>query len=226
MRCLVKGSSITHPDQRGFTLVEALIAATLLAVLFLAVAQASARASDAFDEGSAEHALSTTTHRGLERITQAIQFASGAILADLGDPDLGDDDVTFSVPRGWTGTAVDWSGPIRIFAELEPGELDDGQDNDGDGLVDELRVVQVENEGQPDELRTVLASGVAELFEGESANNVDDNGNGLIDERGLSLSATGNVVTVRLACQRRDEAGRLLGKTAETAVRLRNTGGV
>jgi type II secretory pathway pseudopilin PulG len=211
---------------RGFTLVEALIAATLLAVLFLAVAQTSSRASDAFDEGSAEHALSTTTHRGLDRITQAIEFASGGILANIGDPDLGGDDVRFTVPTGWAGTVVAWSGPIRIFVELERGELDDGLDNDGDELVDELQVVQVENEGQPDERRSVLASGVSELFEGELANNIDDNGNGLIDERGLSFSATGSVVTVRLSCQRRDEAGRLLRKTAETAVRLRNTGGV
>jgi hypothetical protein len=120
---------------------------------------------------------------------------------------------------------VDWSGTIRIRAELERGELNDGKDNDGDELVDELQVVQVENEGQPDERRTVLASGVAELFEGESANNLDDNGNGLKDERGLSFSAQGSVVTVRLSCQRRDDAGRLLSKTAETAVHLRNTGG-
>ena len=209
----------------GFTLVEALIASTLLVVLFLAVAQTSSRASDAFDEGSAEHALSTGTHRCLERITQAIEFADGGILADLGAAGVDVDHVSFRVPRGWAGTAVDWSTVIRIFAEPERGELNDGLDNDGDELVDELQVVLVESEGQPDERRTVLASGVAELFEGESANNLDDNGNGLKDERGLSFSATGSVVSVRLTCQRRDEAGRLLSKTAETAVRLRNTGG-
>jgi len=209
----------------GFTLVEALIASTLLVVLFLAVAQTSSRASDAFDEGSAEHALSTGTHRCLERITQAIEFADGGILADLGAAGVDVDHVSFRVPRGWAGTAVDWSTVIRIFAEPERGELNDGLDNDGDELVDELQVVLVESEGQPDERRTVLASGVAELFEGESANNLDDNGNGLKDERGLSFSAVGSVVSVRLSCQRRDEAGRLLSKTAETAVRLRNTGG-
>lgn len=209
----------------GFTLVETMIATTLLLFLFLAVAQTSSRASDAFDEGSAEHTLSTGTHRCLERITQTIEFADGSILAGLGAAGVDVDRVSFRVPRGWAGAAVEWSGVIRIFAELERGELNDGLDNDGDELIDELQVVQIENEGQPDERRTVLASGVAELFEGESANNLDDNGNLLRDERGLSFSASGNVVTVRLSCQRRDEAGRLLSKTAETAVRLRNTGG-
>jgi prepilin-type N-terminal cleavage/methylation domain-containing protein len=208
----------------GFTLIESLIAVTLLAVLFLAVAQTSSRASDAFDEGSAEHALSTSTHRCLEHITQVIEFADGGILAGL-SANLSKDTVSFQTPIGWAGTEPEWSETMFIRTESETGELNDGLDNDGDELVDELQIVQVENEGQPDERRIVLARGVAKLFEGEIANTLDDNGNGLIDERGLSFSATESVVTVRLTCQRRDEAGRLLTKTAETAVRLRNTGG-
>ena len=210
---------------RGFTLVESLIAVTLLAVLFLAVAQTSSRASDAFDEGSAEHTLSTTAHRCLERITQAIELADVSIFASLGNPDLGDDEVSFRLPEGWNGGAVVWSGPVRIRLELERGELNDGRDNDGDELVDEHQVVQVVDEGLPEERRITLATGVPELFDGELQNNLDDNGNGLLDERGLSFSAEGTVVTVRITCQRRDEAGRLLTKTAETAVRLRNAGG-
>lgn len=215
----------THTHSRssssGFTLLESLIAVTLLAVLFLAVAQTSSKASDAFDEGGTEHALSTSTHRCLDRITEAIEFAGGGILAGLGVADVGADKVSFSTPIGWAGTDPDWSGLIVIRAELEAGELNDGLDNDGDGLIDELQVVQILADGR----RIVLASGVAELYAGEIANNLDDNGNGLKDERGLSFSAVGNVVSVRLTCQRRDEAGRLLTKTAETAVRLRNTGG-
>lgn len=206
---------------QGFTLVESLIAVTFLAVLFLAVAQTSSRASDAFDEGSAEHALSVSTHRCLERITQAIELDDGRILGGLGLPDVGADAASFVTPIGWVGTGVEWSEPIVIRAEPENGELNDGLDNDGDELIDELQVVQIDDAGR----RIVLASGVAVLFAGESANNQDDNGNGLKDERGLSFSAAGNVVTVRLTCQRRDEAGRLLTKTAETAVRLRNTAG-
>ena len=40
-----------------------------------------------------------------------------------------------------------------------------------------------------------------------------------------TFSADENVVTVRLTCQRQDEGRRLLTKTAETAVRLHNSGG-
>jgi prepilin-type N-terminal cleavage/methylation domain-containing protein len=205
---------------QGFTLVESLIAVTFLAVLFLAVAQTSSRASDAFDEGSTEHALSTGTHRALERIAHAIDFSDGTILPGI-DPTLGSDQVTFRVPGPFESDVVTWV-PMEVLTEMDGGELDDGADNNGDGLVDERRVVLVEAAGQPDERRVVLVGGVTELYAGETANNADDNGNGVTDETGLSFSVVGNVVTIRLCCQRQDEGRRLLTKTAETAVRLRN----
>jgi len=213
----------TDPRARGFTLVESLIAATLLAVLFLAVAQTSSRASDAFDEGSAEHLLSTSTHRGLERIAGAIELSDATILTGAVTSEFGDQQVTYRIPVEFVGTNVAWEN-YQIFSELEAGELDDGIDNDGDGLVDEHHVVYVEAPGQPDERRIVLVSGVAELLEGELPNGLDDNNNGLLDETGLSFSSDGSVITIRLTCQRTDEAGRLLTKTAETAVRLPNSG--
>jgi hypothetical protein len=201
-----------------------LIAATFLAVLFLAVAQTSSRASDAFDEGSAEHSLSVTAHRGLERMAQAMEFADGSILVPALLPPLGDTTVTFRTPINFAGGVVEWQN-VQIALELEPGELDDGVDNDRDGLVDERLVVQTLDVGLPGERRIVLARDVAELFEGELENDADDNGNLLTDEAGLSFSSVGNVITIRLTCQRRDEGGRMLTKTAVTAVRPRNTGG-
>ncbi|NOT31157.1 MAG: hypothetical protein HOP15_11975 [Planctomycetes bacterium] len=203
----------------GFTLVEALIAVSFLVVMFMAVAQVSSRASDAFDEGSAEHALSTGTHRALERLTHALEFANGTGNTPMYPAE--NDAVTFDTNPSFEGGAAHWTS-VNLLAELESEELDDGLDNDGDGLVDERRVVQIENLGAPEERRIVLASGVAELLEGELANLADDNGNGLIDEAGLSFSCEGEVIFVRLTCQRRDEGGRLLVKTAETAVRPYN----
>jgi hypothetical protein len=155
-------------------------------------------------------------------MAQRIEFSDASILAGpIADPELGTAQVEFQVPVDFVGATVVLEG-VQIFSEPEPGELDDGQDNDGDGLVDELRVVEVLAPNTPEERRTVLVSGVTELFDGELANGADDNDNGLINEAGLSFSSDGNVVTLRLSCQRRGEGGRLLTKTAETAVRLRN----
>lgn len=207
----------------GFTLVEALISVTMLAVLFLAVLQTSSRASDAFDEGGVEHELWTRAQRALERIATEVELASPAILAADVTSDLGAKAVQFRVPTGFAGGLVQWSGEIRIALELEPDELDDGLDNDGDGFIDEQRIVRTNDFGSADEQRIVLASGVAELQDGESANGVDDNGNGLRDESGLAFWAEDGLLTILLTCQSRDEGGRILTKTAATAVRLWNT---
>ena len=220
----MKARRSTVRRQGGFTFVESLIALSLLAVMFLAVAQTSSRASDAFDEGSADHQLSTSTHRALERMSRWIELSDASILAaNQSSITHGGNDkrVDFRVPVDFAGGAVTWL-ELRILAEPEPGELDDNRDNDGDGLVDELQIVEIQGVGTPAERRTVILRGVTELFDGELANDADDNGNLLKDEAGLSFSSDGDVVTLRLSCQRRGEGGRLLAKTAETAVRLRN----
>jgi len=209
----------------GFTLIESLISVGLLAVLFLAVLQTSSRASDAFDEGSVEHELWTRTQRALERISTEVELGDAGLLAGAATSELGASEVTFSVPVDFVAGGVQWSPPVRIALELEPGELDDGLDNDGDGFVDERQVVRITAPGTADEQRLVLVRGVAELQDGELDNGLDDNANGLVDEPGLVFSAEGNLLTIRLTCRSRDEGGRVLTKTAATALRLWNTGG-
>jgi hypothetical protein len=66
---------------------------------------------------------------------------------------------------------------------------------------------------------------VTELYQGELANGADDNGNGLVTKRDCRSPRTGTWSPCALTCQRRDDGKRLLTKTAETAVRLRNSGG-
>ena len=105
-----------------------------------------------------------------------------------------------------------------------PGELDNGVDDNGNGLVDECRIeFQPDVVGDPG-LVIGWGSFVREYLEGEIPNGVDDNGNGLVDERGLCLTydnASG-VLTVRLTLERLDPLGRPLTRTVETAVQVRN----
>ena len=212
-------------SRAGFTLIESLISVTLLAALFLAVLQTSSRASDAFDEGGVEHELWTRTQRALERIATEVKLGDAGLLSAAVTSELGASEVQFRVPVDFVAGAVQWSEPVRIATELEPGELDDGIDNDDDGFVDERQVVRISAPGTPEEQRFVLVRGVAELQDGELDNGIDDNANGLVDEPGLVFSATENLLTIRLTCRSRDEGGRVLTKTAATALRLWNTGG-
>lgn len=207
----------------GFTLVESLMAVTFLAILFLMVAHTSSRASDAYDEGSLDHQLTTEAHRGLERITATLELANAATLTQCSDGTLGASTLSFQNPVDFAGSAVQWGPLTTIGFELDVNELTNNVDDDGDGFVDEGRVVWTENAGLPGERRVVLVPRVAGLLEGETKNSADDNGNGLEDELGLAfVSNEPFVLTVYLTCQRLDESGRVLTKTVETAVRLRN----
>jgi type II secretory pathway pseudopilin PulG len=219
---MVRRPSSGARGRRAFTLLESLFALVFLAILFLAVAHTSSRASDAFDEGSAQHELSSDAHRCIERIARDLELAERATLNPVPAPQLGTSTLTFRTPTGFAGGAVQWGPPTTIALELAPGELDDGLDNDGDELVDEGRVVWIENPGVAAERRIVLDSHVAALLEGETENALDDNGNGLIDEPGLVFELQQDVLIIRLTCERLDEGRRMLRKTVQTSVRLRN----
>ena len=79
----------------------------------------------------------------------------------------------------------------RFEFVYDPDEVDDGQDNNGNGLIDEGRIVWTRNVGAPDERSVVLCHQVREYLEGEVPNGLDDNGNGLVDEKGLSFERNG-----------------------------------
>ena len=105
--------------------------------------------------------------------------------------------------------------------EYEIGELDDGLDNNGNGLIDEGRLVLTENAGLTND-RRVITRWVAELLEGELDDGLDNNGNGLVDEPGFLVERIGESLIVRVTLQKRDAEGRLMTRTARTSVRLRN----
>ena len=207
--------------EHGFTLVESLFALTLFVVLILVVAHASVRASDAYEEGSDREQLDTSTHRLLDRIVEELETAGeGVLLQAL--PQLAASALAFQEPIGFPGGDILWGPVTNIALELEPGELDDGADNDGDGLVDEGRVVWTESPGLATERSVVLGNAVSEYLQGEVANAADDNGNGLLDERGLSFAAQDDVLIIRITCQRLDDGRRLMTKTVQTSIQLQN----
>ena len=191
---------------------------SLFVVLVLVVAHASVRATDAYDEGSAREELESSAHRlpgphrgrARDRRTTACCSRRSRTLAASS--------LSSRRPIGFAGGGVQWGPLTTIALELEPGEMDDGLDNDGDGFADEGRVVWTEAPGQPSERSVVLGQGVREYLQGETPNAADDNGNVLLDERGLSFASQDDVLTVRLTCQRLDDGGRVMTKTVQTSI--------
>lgn len=207
--------------QGGFTVIELLIGLTLFTGLILLFTVTIGTITGTYREGRAEGDLVARAHRAVTRVADRLAMAERDGLVGVPPAGFGATALQFHVAAGWAGNTI-WAPDEGVFWELERGELDDGRDNNGNGLADEGVVVWVQNLGLPEERRVVLASGVAELAEGETFNGLDDNGDGLIDEGGLSFAVEGDVVTVGLTLQTLDRDKRVLMRSARTAVAVRN----
>jgi hypothetical protein len=135
----------------------------------------------------------------------------------------GADSILYQKPMSVTGGGViTWSATARLQLMLDDGEGDNGADDDGDGLVDERKLVLTKNVGGLSEATTTIVHGLAELAPGETANAADDNGNGVADERGFNVQRTGDLLTVRLWVQRRLATREVVTVPLESAVVLHN----
>ena len=210
---------------RGATLLEMIIATGLLAML----GSSAFRLSDSLTG----HVRTETVSADLDRTGRATMVsitsrlrASDANAVTPAAVTLPDSTSWLDFQRciGIAGTDVQWGNPERLVFEYDVGEVDDGVDNDGDGLIDEGRVVLVENPSLPGERRRVLCNWVSESLEGEVPGNlVDDNGNGLVDEPGFCIHFDGRRATARLTLARMDSYGNLVEHTFLKSVALRNT---
>lgn len=216
------GSLRSAHKRSGLSMVELMIAMTTMAVVLGAVALAALQGNNAFQTGHTVSTLEAQGQRALDRIVEELREAGRTGLVPDPQPPFGSATLDYQNNLGWGGAAIVWDTPTRMAFELMAGELDDGIDNNGNGLIDEGSVVWRRDPGQPGEQRVVFCNYVREYLAGELPNGLDDNGNGLIDELGLSFSANGDTITVRLTLERLDEEGHLITRTVETAVTLRN----
>ena len=130
--------------------------------------------------------------------------------------------VEFALVEGWNGASADYGPLIRYQFEYMPGELDNGLDDNGNGLVDEGRIVRIlDPDGAAQ--RTVIVTGVREYLEGEIENNADDNGNGLKDEPGFTVQRISwTQLDVMLTIEHIDGTGKRAVRTLSNSVMLRN----
>jgi hypothetical protein len=210
--------------QRGATLLEIIIAATIL-VLVLGVPGVMLTTSGrAYNATTASGQLDKDARRTLDGIARRLDASAvGRIPQAAGGPGIPWSILEFQRVTGYAGGNPTWGGPERIVLVSEPGDPDDGMDNDGDQLIDEKRVNWVENLGLPGQRTHVLCNGVRDALEGEiPGNGADDNANGLIDEEGLTITIDGERVTIQLTLEHRDSLGTTVQHTTRRVVALRN----
>lgn len=213
----------TAPGRSGHTLIEILVALAIMAVAAGTLALVGMRSEDAFKAESLRTTLDGEARAVTSRLTRELRNSAAGSITALPVSPAWDTNLTFDQPSSidpGTGNIV-WRS-MRLELRYEEGEVNDGLDNNGNGLVDEGKVVMLRNAGEADEIEVVLVHRVREYLEGETFNNLDDNGNGLVDERGLSFERNGNTITVRLTLERFDSDGHPATRSAETSALLRN----
>ena len=212
---------------RGFTLLETVIAGSLLSILLGSSVLALQRGLELQRWVMVKGDLNSRASRGLNRVSRKLIGAGfNSISPDLTTP-VGADTVwssTLDIQLGadWSDDILVWGDTSQIALELSNSEIDNGIDDNNNGLIDEQVVVLLINPGLADEQRVVLVNGVSEYLEGETFNGLDDNGNGLVDETGLCFSLDGELLSVMLSVERIGPDGTTIVRTQETTIGLRN----
>jgi len=208
----------------GFTLLEVVGSTSLLAVVAGAVALAMDSSSRAFRTGATAASLDSSTLRVMDELCKGLLATSKKNVSPTPVSPFSSSQLEFQRGVGTLDDAIVWGLLERIELQANPGEPDDDQDNDGDGLIDERRIVWITDPGGPKESERVLCSDVAEYLEGEVPNGLDDNGNGLIDELGLSFNHGDNGVTIQLTVQNLGPGGVMMERTVRKTNVFRNQG--
>ncbi len=209
----------------GFSLIELLIVMVMLAIMLGTLGVVSITGQSAYEQTTMLNDMDSRGARALARITEELTTISGTQMNPSPATNSGSSTINYVQAIGVVGGVPAWGPNNRIGAEYETGEVDDGVDNDGDGLVDELMIVLTRDVGSASEKRVVLARGIAEWGDGEIPNNVaDDNGNGVVDEQGFNLHMVGDVITLRIWMQALDAENQVVVREIQDTVRLRNAG--
>jgi hypothetical protein len=209
------------PSRAGFTLIEVAISALVFVLLMGALGIVTTVGQSAYRTSSVVADLDGSARRALRRVADELTTIDGANMFPNPTGD-GTDNLTFTQATGVVNGAVVWGPTTSVAFEYEIGEVDDGQDNDGDGLIDEGVLAFTRDVGGASEKRVVLCHNVREWAEGEIDNNIDDNGNGLVDEKGFNVQRVGDVLTLRLWLEGSGGGETTYVRQNQATVRLRN----
>ncbi len=217
-------STTTHRRaESGLTMIEAMISTTLLTIVLAPLGMLIETSGDIHRDVTSRSSTHTQARRAAGRIAKHLTGANLGSLGSFPEAPFWYDSITFDVVDSISpedGT-VTWS-TVRVGRQLEPGEQDDGRDNDGDGLVDEGRVVLTLDLDGPEERDVILTRFVRRHLGGESADGNDSNGNGLTDEPGLCFTRRGNTLAIHVTVEKVASNGERAIETSRAFVTLRN----
>lgn len=202
--------------QSGFSVMEMAIAASGTVVLFGIVAIGTQRAFGTYQGTVSATEVERNANAAMDRMVSLLADAGLTTIADDLSAPTGASGFTFQVRKGYASGAITWSPATTLSWESDPNDPRDDVDNDGDGLVDEGRVMVSDANG----LQAVICNNVTEYLDGETADTGDQNANGLEDEQGLSFVLEENRLTIRLTLAKVGADGETVTRSAESVLRL------
>ncbi|MFT7678334.1 MAG: prepilin-type N-terminal cleavage/methylation domain-containing protein [Planctomycetota bacterium] len=196
----------------GFTLMEVMIAMTILGLLLANVGLVSRAGTRAAQSGLFEQLIEDELEQGLDRVRLALMSSTAANLYPTFAAPLSQDYIEFSTSLGYENNMLVESEPERISWKAQ---------GSGGQLVWE------QNFDQPSKRRVVWSNSVPMLQMGEIANELDDNGNGLQDEPGIAFSVEAEAsnqaqVYVHLTIEKTNPDGKQVPTARSINVTCRN----
>ena len=198
-------TAATGSMRGGFTLLELLLAISLLAIVAFKAYNTMDTLSETVAVEDVEAQMEDQARRVLRQIAYEVMGSSRETLKPDAPAPGGTASLRYQVNLGVQDGKVVWGDPEKLALEDEMGQ-----------------VVWSDNPDTEAERRVVWSNLVAPYLEGEIPDGMDNNGNGLIDEKGLSFVMDGNSVTVRMTLERFDNNGVATTKTVQTTVTCRN----
>jgi len=179
----------------GLTLLEVVIASAILAMLTSLLYVTLKSSTDGYTAGSLQAGLNAQSRNLLEDMSWDLADAGVGTLSPAFAS--GSTTLTFQRNVGYSSGAIAFGSSITYAFAYEPGESDNGLDDNGDGRIDEGRLIRTEN--------------------GDSVVVSRD-----LSENGILFTQTGNTVRVQLTLEKPDDRGGVVRYARETTIQVRN----
>lgn len=208
-------------SRAGFTIIELMIVSTILAMLMGVVVTTGNSMKSAYSTADAVAAGEARARRAMDQIVEILSTVDRASVTPTISTPLSSSYVEFTPSTGFAGGSPTWGNTGRIELKPSPADPVDGVDNDGNGIIDDNRLVWVRDFGLATEQDLVLCTQVPVLLQGETADGTDQNGNGLVDEPGFCVEVVGNRLIVRLTVEIVGPKAMKISRTLTRTIALR-----
>ena len=176
----------TQRGQAGFTVLEAVIAISLIALLLVNVSMLTESASSQQSATNRQLQLDQLCRRAVDRMANELLEASYEHTVPLIEAPASTADISYL-------TSLGYSDGEEVLSPMENILLDS----------EAAQILWIENPGELDERQIVLSSNVSQLMLGEEAGNLkDDNENFVVDEAGLALHVDGRIIVIELTLRK------------------------